>query len=129
LGTKDLTLSLRRMSSLIHASNVEAKLEELARVVETKYDPNQPRVPAGNPDGGQWTETGAGSATNSTTKEESLILSGLRRISSGLEDLCGNQYMRDVFQCRMVGLRACYEQAALRYSNCLVGRPIPPLNY
>ena len=25
------------------------------------YDPNQPRVPAGNPDGGQWTSTGAGS--------------------------------------------------------------------
>lgn len=23
-----------------------------------KYDPNQPRVPAGNPDGGQWTGTG-----------------------------------------------------------------------
>jgi hypothetical protein len=53
LGTKDLTLSLRRISSLIHASNVEAKLKELARTLETKYDPNQPRVPAGNPDGGQ----------------------------------------------------------------------------
>jgi hypothetical protein len=28
------------------------------------YDPNQPRVPAGNPDGGQWTSTG-GTAGNS----------------------------------------------------------------
>lgn len=27
-----------------------------------KYDPNQPRVPAGNPDGGQWTYDGGGSA-------------------------------------------------------------------
>jgi hypothetical protein len=26
-----------------------------------KYDPNQPRVPAGNPDGGQWTAFGSGS--------------------------------------------------------------------
>jgi hypothetical protein len=117
------------LSSLVHANNVEAKLRHLASAVETKYDPNQPRVPAGNPDGGQWTDAGAGSATDNTTNEESLILSGLRRISSGLEELCWNQYMRDVFQCRMVGLRACYEQAALRYSNCLVGRPIPPLNY
>lgn len=125
MGTNDLTLSLHRMSSLVHASNVEAKLRQLARALETKYDPNQPRIPAGNPDGGQWTETGAGNATG----EESLLLSSLRRISSGLEELCWNQYMRDVFQCRMVGLRACYEQAALRYSNCLVGRPIPPLNY
>jgi hypothetical protein len=27
-----------------------------------KYNPNQPRVPAGNPDGGQWTDGGAGGA-------------------------------------------------------------------
>jgi hypothetical protein len=125
LGAKDLTFSLLRMGSVIHARNVEAKLRRLARAVQCKFDPSQPRVPAGNPDGGQWTDTGAGSITS----EESLSLSGARRISSGLEDLCWNQYMRDVFQCRMVGLRACYEQAALRYSNCLVGRPIPPLNY
>jgi len=26
--------------------------------IETRYDPNQPRVPAGNPDGGQWTRIG-----------------------------------------------------------------------
>jgi len=32
-----------------------ARLEEEAGF---KYDPNQPRVPAGNPDGGQWTATG-----------------------------------------------------------------------
>jgi hypothetical protein len=25
-----------------------------------RYDPNQPRVPAGHSDGGQWTDTGAG---------------------------------------------------------------------
>jgi hypothetical protein len=24
-----------------------------------EYDPNQPRVPAGNPDGGQWTTEGS----------------------------------------------------------------------
>jgi len=66
LGTKDLTISLRRMSSLVHASNVEAKLGELARAVETKYDPDQPRVPAGNPDGGQWTDAGAGGSGGSS---------------------------------------------------------------
>ena len=27
------------------------------------FNPNQPRVPAGNPDGGQWTSTGTGTAT------------------------------------------------------------------
>ena len=28
--------------------------------LRAKYDPNQPRVPAGNPDGGQWTDGGGG---------------------------------------------------------------------
>jgi hypothetical protein len=49
------------MGSLLHAGNVDAKLKQLARAVEIKYDSNQPRIPAGNPGGGQWTETGAGS--------------------------------------------------------------------
>lgn len=31
-----------------------------ARAWQEKYDPNQPRVPAGNPDGGQWTNGGGG---------------------------------------------------------------------
>lgn len=35
--------------------SVEKRLE----AIEAKYSPNQPRVPRGNPDGGQWTE-GAG---------------------------------------------------------------------
>ena len=30
------------------------------RLEEAKYSPDQPRVPAGNPDGGQWTDRGGG---------------------------------------------------------------------
>ena len=33
------------------------------------YDPNQPRLPAGHPDGGQWTSTGAGLAANRIDSE------------------------------------------------------------
>ena len=60
MGAKDLTFSLLRVDSVIHASNVEAKLRRLARAVAFKYDPNQPRVPAGNPEGGQWADAGGG---------------------------------------------------------------------
>jgi hypothetical protein len=42
---------------------------------------------------------------------------------------CEEQRMQDEFHCRMVGLSSCWAQAMLRYSNCLQGRPIPPLNY
>jgi hypothetical protein len=38
-------------------------------------------------------------------------------------------HQRDLFHCRMVGLSACYAQANLRWSNCLAGKQIPPLNY
>ena len=137
MGTKGLTLSLRRLSSLVHANNVEAKLRHLASAIETKYDPNQPRVPAGKPDGGQWTDTGGGDAGSaaeragetSSARERIQEFDSARRISTDLEAECWAQHVRGIFQCRMVGLRACYEQAALRYANCLVRLPIPPLNY
>ncbi|WP_319796870.1 hypothetical protein [Nitrobacter sp.] len=31
-----------------------------------KYSPDQPRVPAGNPDGGQWTDSGVGEAVSAS---------------------------------------------------------------
>jgi hypothetical protein len=34
------------------------KLAATARLLKAGFDPNQPRVPAGNPDGGQWTDAG-----------------------------------------------------------------------
>ena len=42
---------------------------------------------------------------------------------------CNAMHKRDLFHCRMVGLRSCYAQAYLRLTNCLEGRQIPPLNY
>ncbi len=50
--------ALHRAGWLLHAHVVETKLCALRDAVEDKYDPNQPRVPAGNPDGGQWTDGG-----------------------------------------------------------------------
>jgi hypothetical protein len=40
--------------------------EENDRVPHTHqgYDPNQPRVPKGHTDGGQWTDTGGGESTS-----------------------------------------------------------------
>lgn len=34
---------------------------DISRVVKANFDPNQPRVPRGNPDGGQWTSVGGAS--------------------------------------------------------------------
>ena len=52
-------------------TEIALALEELRRAYDPrlrsyvlKYSPNQPRVPAGNPDGGQWTSEGRAPATD-----------------------------------------------------------------
>ncbi len=55
---------LRRVAWLVRARDVEIKLRNLAEAVaKANFNPNEPRVPRGNPDGGQWA-TGGGSATD-----------------------------------------------------------------
>ncbi|HUU24841.1 MAG TPA: hypothetical protein VMW68_04665 [Methyloceanibacter sp.] len=49
------SLRLRRVSALLWSRVLDAKLRDLDRAIKA-FDPNQPRVPAGNPDGGQWTD-------------------------------------------------------------------------
>src|SRR5687767_422393 len=129
-----VSAKLRRVNWLINANRVPDELRQLAAIAKASFNPNQPRVPAGNPDGGQWTDGGGGdgdgAAARQRVSEASTVAERLqefgsaRRISTDLQDQCWAQHMRDIFQCRMVGLRACYEQAALRYANCLVGLPI-----
>jgi hypothetical protein len=85
-----------------------------------KYSPNQPRVPAGNADGGQWT---------SGAKPSPATTLAARRRSPAVEAQCWLQYRQDRFVCSTVRSPACYGQAALRYADCLEGLPIPPLNF
>jgi hypothetical protein len=132
--------SLRRSMAWVRCELDAVKRELQER--KAGFDANQPRVPAGNPDGGQWTRsdgapgpqyTDAGRFSDplvmSDANLEDRVRVAIRRISPTLEAECEAQYQRDIFQCKMVGLRACYAQAMLRLSNCLTGRPVPPLNY
>ena len=56
----------RRLSWLLHASVVEAKHAQLARAFKAGFNPNQPRVPAGIPEGGQWTGSGGGGTSSAS---------------------------------------------------------------
>jgi hypothetical protein len=56
----------RRLSWLLHASVVETKHAELVFAFKAGFNPNQPRVPAGNPDGGQWTGSGGSGSSSSS---------------------------------------------------------------
>ena len=76
-----------------------------------KYDPNQPRVPAGSPNGGQWSGSNQiAGKWNETRRQE-----------------CEAQYESDILQCRMVLWNPfCEDQARSRMTACMKGNPIPP---
>lgn len=56
--------SLLTLRSDLASVRMQLALLKLQRALRRKYDPNQPRVPAGNPDGGQWTSEGGGQGTD-----------------------------------------------------------------
>jgi len=63
-----------------------------------KYDPNQPRVPAGNPDGGQWTD-GGGIGIDPMTTGATLAQSASKPRNSswmGRAEQLGRQIDREI---------------------------------
>jgi hypothetical protein len=89
---------------------------------DRKFDPNQPRVPAGSAGGRQWTSDSPNRFPNASGDAQPWI-------ASNLDAQCTLQYRLDVLTCAKSQSRACYAQAMLRYANCLAGLPIPPLNF
>ena len=78
------------------------------------FDPNQPRWPAGQSDGGQWRPTG-------------IQVAGKR--DQWREAMCEGQYDRDSDPCRMRGRRLCSETAMQRRAACIAGDYIPQLRH
>jgi hypothetical protein len=89
-----------------------------------KFDSDQPRVPAGNPDGGQWTSGGAGRNADVTAHP---IVSAARSRQSEVE--CNAQLATDAVVCNALHSRPCWAQARQRYAACLGGHQIPPLSF
>lgn len=136
LRSKSNLLSLRRRLVSLRQQALDLRLRH---VLECRYDPNQPRVPAGSPNGGRWTSDGGGGSNGAYRNREvapqaerlkvddragRITLAARRKI-----DECALQYERDLFHCRLVALRSCYAQAKVRQVACENGYPIPPLNY
>jgi hypothetical protein len=103
---------------------------------ERKYSQDQPRVPAGSSDGGQWTSEGGVSETASpsasaeikpTTRNGNETTQVAMRISPQREKNCEEQYRRDTFICNTIGTISCWQQAAFRFSQCLIGGYVPPI--
>ena len=95
-------------------------LWSLYELYERKYSADQPRVPAGSSEGGQWTN---GDGTESGESQSRVVA----RISPGREAECEFQYRQDTFICNLVGTRSCWAQAMFRRAQCLIGGYVPPL--
>lgn len=89
-------------------------------LVRRKYHPDQPRAPAGRPDGGRW-----------------IPWTDRPDVAGPFDELnrakCEAQYESDMFQCKFVASGrsrwACEEQAMTRYVSCMKDLPVPPHNY
>ena len=133
------TLSMKRATGEGAFETAMTRLGRLLheRRLERRYNPHwpsQPRMPRGNPGGGQWTDGGAsgGEVLQPSVFAEAVSdepVQTAAKISPALEQECLEQYERDTFFCTMIRNRACHAQAPERYAACLAGRPIPPLNF
>jgi hypothetical protein len=109
-----------RRCMLPHGS-IDCRIEPNHDVALEKYDPDQPRVPPGNSDGGQWTSEGG--AESASTGDQGTMSARANQSE------CDDQYNRDIITCNLVGTPLCYAQAMERYAACLAGKPIPPLRF
>jgi hypothetical protein len=81
------------------------------RIAFVKYDPNQPRIPAGQSTGGQWVGRNQLAGKWDETRRQE----------------CEAQYESDILQCRMVLWNPfCEDQARSRMTACMKGNPVPP---
>ncbi|MEA2890724.1 MAG: hypothetical protein QOI05_1517 [Bradyrhizobium sp.] len=85
----------RRVQAALRAEVDELKAAQARRrLEEAKYSPSQPRVPAGNPRGGQWTDRSGG---RSQGQSEGI---GLAQPMGNVElgDVSGSSELGDLFQ-------------------------------
>lgn len=105
---------------------------------ERKFSPDQPRMPAGSAEGGQWTGGSGSSGREQSTKpgntntvpRNGAAAPNIRvagRISPQRRVECEEQLRLDTFICNTVRTRSCWAQAEFRYSQCLIGGYVPPI--
>jgi hypothetical protein len=80
-----------RLLAVLREEVAELRAElKRQRELEAKYSPSQPRVPAGNPRGGQWTDRGGGQSTGTSLAQP------MGNVDVG--DVSGSSEVGDLFQ-------------------------------
>ena len=112
-------LELKRLRHRISAIRFSIECLRFCGLLR-KYNPDQPRSPAGRPDGGQWVDW-------DRAKDSAGLYNEVNRAK------CEAQYDSDMFQCSFGASgrsrQVCREQAQSRYTLCMKDLPIPDLIY
>ncbi|MDO9414039.1 MAG: hypothetical protein Q7T81_15830 [Pseudolabrys sp.] len=101
---------------------LQSDVASVFALYERKYRADQARAPGGSREGGRWVDEGGNGGGEDRTQ-----VAG--RISKSRAEQCEFMHRQDLFICRATQNPSCYQQAYLRYSNCISGRQIPPLNF
>lgn len=104
------------------SSLIDLKMHSLSLQIQLllrKYRPDQPRVPAGNPTGGQWTRDG--------TAIENIHVAG--KYDPARADLCDAQLLLDEELCRMARSSRCWSLSMDRHAACMKGNFVPKLRF
>ena len=99
-----------RLLAVLRAEVAELRAELKQRCeLEAKYSPSQPRVPAGNPRGGQWTDrsgsqgTVAGPSQDTGQSQDANLAQPMGNVDIG--DVSGSSEVRDLFRIKPDGPR------------------------
>jgi multidrug efflux pump subunit AcrA (membrane-fusion protein) len=87
-------------------NEIKAELARRRRLAEAKYSPSQPRVPAGNSRGGQWTDRSGGENQGTGTS----LARPMGNVDIG--DVSGSSELGDLFRIKPVGTRVSGVQLA-----------------
>ncbi|HXO72769.1 MAG TPA: hypothetical protein VN838_27750 [Bradyrhizobium sp.] len=94
-----------RLLAVLREQVAELRAElKRRRALEEKYSPSQPRVPAGNPRGGQWTDrsggqgTVAGPSQDTGQSRDADLTQPMGNV--GIGDVSGSTELDDLFQIR-----------------------------
>lgn len=109
------TIELKRASATLAGLQVDLKLISLSLALK-RYDPNQPRWPAGVSEGGQWRPAGGSSdvAAKFDPKQRAE---------------CDLQRELDYELCRMSQSSICGSVAMERHDQCMRGVYVTPLRH
>lgn len=74
---RELVRIIRGALLMMEAETAATRMMLALRALERKYDPNQPRVPKGSADGGQWTDVGRSGERTDPADDYRLVEPGL----------------------------------------------------